>query len=354
MRHHWLILACALAAFTYSTRTAADLEQPAAPCQVRPAQLAQQSVTWHQGNSADTAEQNRWCRAVGLPVLRANPDLTQAPPPLESVMVATWNAHLAEGSLSDFVRALRTGAVTGGTPVMHFVLLIQEAYRRGAAVPPFPDDARTAFGIVPRDPNGPDSLAEAAALGLAVWYVPSMRNGREMHEDRGNAIVSTEPLLAPRALELPLARQRRVAVGATIAVQTARGREHIHAWSAHLEPVSSPKTLWLFYNPRPQQARAILSTLASPAFAPSAGSAGVVLGGDFNTVRAGDREDAYGLVRQWSTSLDSEDRRRTHVMGRLDYLFFKLASGWVAQTRRLDERFGSDHYPVAGQFVPSR
>jgi endonuclease/exonuclease/phosphatase (EEP) superfamily protein YafD len=36
------------------------------------------------------------------------------------------------------------------------------------------------------------------------------------------------------------------------------------------------------------------------------------------------------------------------MMGRLDYLFFNLADGWSASTRRLDERFGSDHYPVLG------
>jgi endonuclease/exonuclease/phosphatase (EEP) superfamily protein YafD len=38
------------------------------------------------------------------------------------------------------------------------------------------------------------------------------------------------------------------------------------------------------------------------------------------------------------------------MMGRLDYLFFRLADGWTASTERLDERFGSDHYPVIGTF----
>jgi hypothetical protein len=44
----------------------------------------------------------------------------------------------------------------------------------------------------------------------------------------------------------------------------------------------------------------------------------------------------------------SEDHRDTHMMGRLDYLFFKIGNGWSASTRRLDDRFGSDHYPVIG------
>ena len=263
----------------------------------------------------------------------------------------TWNAHLAEGRLPDLVRALRAGDLTGGQPANHFAVLIQEAYRRGAEVPTFPDNARTAFGIVPRDPYGADALATAESLGLALWYVPSMRNGREMREDRGSAIVSTEPLLDLRALELPLARQRRVTVGAAVEVRTRRGTERLALLSAHLEPVSSPESLWLFRNPRPGQVRSILELLAKPAFAKANAGAGIVVGGDFNTIRSGDAESAYALVRQWSTSLGSEDRRRTHLMGRLDYLFFRLADGWVAQTRRLDQRFGSDHYPVVGRFM---
>jgi len=38
------------------------------------------------------------------------------------------------------------------------------------------------------------------------------------------------------------------------------------------------------------------------------------------------------------------------MMGRLDYLFFRSNSGWTASTQRLDERFGSDHYPVVATF----
>jgi len=176
-----------------------------------------------------------------------------------------------------------------------------------------------------------------------------MRNGPELREDRGNAIISTEPLLDPLALELPLARQRRVALGAAITVQTADGPRHLQVVDAHLEPLSSPKTLWLFKNPRGKQAQAILDLLGTPRFTdPSV--AGVVLGGDFNTVRSGAGEPAYRLARSWSSSLGAEDPRNTHMMGRLDYLFFKLGDGWSASTRRLDERFGSDHYPVLGTF----
>lgn len=76
-----------------------------------------------------------------------------------------------------------------------------------------------------------------------------------------------------------------------------------------------------------------------------------MLGGAFDTVRAGDREEGYRHALAWSTSLGREDTRRTHMIGRIDYLFFRLSDGWVAATRRLDERFGSDHYPVLGSFA---
>lgn len=274
-------------------------------------------------------------------------------PSLDELVVLSWNAHLAEGELRDFIAKLRSGALTDGRPVSHFVLLIQELYRRGDAVPAFDVRDRSAFAIRPRDPDAFDVDDHAAALGLSVLYVPSMRNGPDLREDRGNAIVSSEPLLDPVALELPLARQRRVALGAAVQVQTIDGSKRLELVNAHLEPLSSPKSLWVFKNPRAGQVRAILDVLDTPRYEDDA-AAGVVLGGDFNTVRSGAGEDAYHLARAWSHSLGHEDPRNTHMMGRLDYLFFRLADGWTASTERLDERFGSDHYPVMGTFAASR
>ena len=161
---------------------------------------------------------------------------------------------------------------------------------------------RSAFAIKPSDPDNLDVDDHAAALGLSMLYVPSMRNGPELREDRGNAIISTEPLLDPLALELPLARQRRVALGAAITVQTAQGPRLLQVVDAHLEPLSSPKTLWLFKNPRGKQVQAILDLLATPRFTAPA-VAGIVLGGDFNTVRSGAGEPAYRLARAWSTGM---------------------------------------------------
>ncbi|HYE87970.1 MAG TPA: endonuclease/exonuclease/phosphatase family protein [Vicinamibacterales bacterium] len=285
---------------------------------------------------------------MGSPVYIDRPSIVTEPPSLDQLAVISWNAHLADGELPALVNDLKSGELTG-QPVQHFVLLVQELYRRGVAVPEFDPRDRTAFAIKPRDPESLDIDDHAASLGLSVLYVPSMRNGAGLREDRGNAILSTERLLDPVALELPLARQRRVALAAAIDVRTADGVRRLRVVDAHLEPLSSPRTLWVFKDPRPTQVRALLSLLQEPAFADDR-TAGIVIGGDFNTVRSGDAEEAYRLIRRWSTSLAQEDRRDTHLMGRLDYVFFRAANGWVAQTRRLDERFGSDHYPVLATF----
>jgi hypothetical protein len=341
----------AITAISACAASGVALERPASgdtplalQCESRDSNSA---VRWHAVEPADAVELARWCRAVGQPLF-VNASAAE-PPALDAFVTLSWNAHLAEGQLPDLIAELKNSAFTSGRPVTHFALLVQELYRRGDQVPRFDARDRSAFAIIPRDPESADVEDHAAALGLSLLYVPSMRNGAELREDRGNAIISTEPLHDLTAIELPLARQRRVAIGASVDVRTASGIRRLELINAHLEPLSSPRTLWLFKNPRGRQVRAILDLLDTPRFQ-NDNVAGVVLGGDFNTVLGGDREDGYRHARAWSSSLRREDRRRTHLMGRLDYLFFRLADGWSASTERLDRRFGSDHHPVIGRF----
>ncbi len=348
MKYAQLFLA--IATVSACAGSAVTIEQPALPVASANTQCASRggNLQWHATEPSDALELARWCRAVGQPLLvNASP---LPAPTLDEFVVLSWNAHLAEGQLPELIAELKSGAFTDGRPVNRFALLLQELYRRGDEVPPFDDDDRTAFAIVPRDADVADVEDYGAALGLSLLYVPSMRNGAELREDRGNAIISTEPLRDPMAIELPLARQRRVAIGARVDVQTAAGIQGLELINAHLEPLSTPRTLWVFKNPRGRQVRALLDLLETPRFQ-RGNAAGVVLGGDFNTVLGGDREDGYRHARAWSSSLRREDRRRTHMMGRLDYLFFRLGNGWSASTTRLDRRFGSDHHPVIGRFI---
>lgn len=149
---------------------------------------------------------------------------------------------------------------------------------------------------------------------------------------------------------MAFARQRRVALAATIDIRTERGVRALQLVNAHLEPLSSTRALWVFTDPRRHQVQSILDLLNERRFTDPA-NAGVVFGGDFNTIRAGHRESAYRLARAWATSQGEDDGRRTHLMGRLDYLFFRLDEGWKGSTHRIDDRFGSDHSPVMGQFT---
>jgi endonuclease/exonuclease/phosphatase family metal-dependent hydrolase len=180
-----------------------------------------------------------------------------------------------------------------------------------------------------------------------------MRNGAAFSEDRGNVIVSTEPLDWVRAIELPLERQRRVSIETSIEVRTDGSVRQLQLIDVHLEPLSSPSTLWLFRNPRLRQLDALLRVLRTRSrFASGEAAAGFVLGGDFNLIQGGADEPVYSVARVWSRDLDVEDPRGTHRMGRLDYLFFRNAGspGETLSTMRIDDRFGSDHHPVMGRF----
>lgn len=351
MRHvsFALLSICTAAMLVAGVSSGQTPTAPFASCPARATVVGGVPVTWHQGRTTDAVELEQWCQAVGAPIFVQQPAVDQ-PPPLQDLVVVTWNAHLAEGRLDDLINDLRSGALTSGRPVTHFVLLLQELYRGGSDVPQFMPGARTAFAILPRNPHATDARHYAESLGLSMLYVPSMRNGSELLEDRGNAIISTEPLLEPLALELPLERQRRVAISTAIHVTIDHRPTRLELFDAHLEPLSSPRSLWVFRNPRRPQARAILDLLKTPRFDNGGASVGTVLGGDFNIVQKGINEDAYRDTRAWSTSLASENQRNTHAMGRIDHLFFRLDEGWSARTERLESRFGSDHYPVLGQF----
>jgi endonuclease/exonuclease/phosphatase family metal-dependent hydrolase len=184
-----------------------------------------------------------------------------------------------------------------------------------------------------------------------MLYVPSMRNGADLLEDRGNAILSSEPLSNALSMELPFERQRRVAIGASLEVMRDGVPSTLRVVDVHLEPLSAPRSLWFFRNPRTRQVSAILDMLTASRFEDDVAWAGTVLGGDFNAVKAGIDEPAYRDARAWGHSTGKEDRRATHRLGRIDYLFFRLPEGWSGSTRRVKEKFGSDHHPVVGRFT---
>jgi endonuclease/exonuclease/phosphatase family metal-dependent hydrolase len=179
-----------------------------------------------------------------------------------------------------------------------------------------------------------DPLRVANGRNLSVFFAPVRDDGRRA---RGNAILSTQPLLGAHTIELPRERQRRIAVAATI---DANGHRLFVA-SAHLENrVSWLKGGLLSDRARARQADALLRALPMAEHG--------ILGGDMNTW-LGRREPAW---RAFATRFDDTPREPDVPTFRdrlvLDHLFFDLPADWHASYRVVEDDYGSDHHPVIG------
>lgn len=280
-----------------------------------------------------------WCDGVGPAVVAEG-----APaPPANALLVVSWNMHVGGGDLPALLSSLGAHDRSDGARPA-FVLLLQEVFRSSDAVPPLRLGARTARRIAEKPPAGERRDIVQLALDLGLWaaYVPSMRNGGDGIEDRGNAIVSNLPLDAIEAIELPAGRQRRVAVAADVAGRTTDGRPwRIRVASIHLESRASARRLWVFgAGVRAAQAQAAVRALEHADAA--------ILGGDFNSWSGFD-EASYRETAPLFPDTHLTDGRPTFAFRRrLDHLFFRLPDGWRARFTRLDDRFGSDHHPLAG------
>jgi endonuclease/exonuclease/phosphatase family metal-dependent hydrolase len=288
---------------------------------------------------------DRWCAGVGPPVRIA--PLRRQEVFTGPFAVVSWNTHVGGGDLEQLVADLRSGRLTAGRPVTQFVLLLQEVYRGGSDVPVPRGRAAWAAAEQPGPAAGiREGIVHAASrLGLAAVYVPSMRNGapRRTDEDRGNAIVSTAVLADPIAIELPLERQRRVSVEATIRVHSAGGEVPVALVDTHFTNMVMHH-VWLFSMAgRTRQAHALAAVL--PASGP------MVVGGDFNAW-FGFHDAAYREMARLASPAPGQDRRATFGPMRLDHLLFRLPEGWRASLRRAERRYGSDHYPLVALVEP--
>lgn len=328
-----------------------------APVDPAGAPVAQVMTMRRADGSRDADLHGRWCRATGPPVVVP----TSAAPSValgstagdEALVVVSWNVHLGTGDVAEMVERLRSGALTGGVPVSHFVLLLQEAFRAGPLVParvPAGGRAARALGPAHRGAPGADVVRVSAALGLSLFYVPSMRNGAPAAgaADRGNAILSTGTLSAFEAIELPFARQRRVAVAATVSGRRSDGRPwSVRVASVHLESTVSARGLWVFASrARQRQARGLLDALGP--------DAPLIVGGDFNTW-FGHADRTYLTMAGSLTDAARADRRPTFGgIFRLDHLFARPPAGWTIVATRLDDRLGSDHHPLLARVRMAR
>ncbi len=336
----------------------ASASQPASANQ--PQAGAQNALTWSgPAETRDIRKNDAWCRTVEPPILRALPRLRPGVRPedgnrVDSVAIVTWNINVGGGDVVTFLaEELKfTCDLTEPpdlTPPFHFVVLLQEVYRTSSRLPEARAGPNIPWRIEPNPPPGGrrEILEVAERCGLALFYVPSARNGPDeperLPEDKGNAILSTLPLTGLSAIELPFESGRKVAVVATVPGPSG---ERIRVVSVHLDVASTlTRTLISGNATRLRQALGLAAALESM------DSLATVVGGDFNTWSA----DESALKRLAVHFPDSPpwDGRPTRGPFPPDHILYRTVQGSRIDLvedsyRRFEETYGSDH---AGRIV---
>ena len=276
---------------------------------------------------------NAWCAAVGPAVaaVRPSPDTL-----ITRLVVVSWNVHVGGGRVDRLAELLleRHRAPAGGTG---FILLLQETFRAGDDVGAVPRGLDVPKAIRPRRP-AEDVVRLAQQLDMSAFYVPSMRNGPseelEAQEDRGSAILSTEPLSELMAIELPFARQRRVAVMATVTPRNPAARP--------LRVVATHFDVMMFGDGAVRQAKHLaqrIRTLNVPALP-------LVIGADANATRG----FRHGTVRALAAAVpvlrQCGTGKTSAWFARSDFVFSDVPASAIAHCETLDDRYGSDHRPI--------
>jgi len=314
---------------------------------------------------ADNDRLEDWCVTVGPALVREQPpgafDVLR---PGDVVTVLSWNVAAGGGELRRFLE--REGGLRCDGPrsalapeAGHFILLVQEAFRRSAEVPEAPDR-----GVIPRavaegDRPGarPDIVEVSEGCGLALVYVAAARNGARSdagrREDRGVAILSTLPLSDVRFIELPYEAARRVAVAATVRDAEGGG---VRLVNLHLTSASPPaRTLVTGNGSRLRQGLAVadaLRLMEEGARAEGNGDeAGVttLLAGDFNTWS--DNETTRLRLRHLFPDSPPPLDRPTRGAFPTDHILVRegpagAPRALVGTYARLAERYHSDHHGI--------
>src|SRR5687767_5502065 len=278
-------------------------------------------------------ELDAWCASVGPAVVMSRPSPVDRP--VGRLLVISWNVHVGGGRVDELtaLTRLRSGQLGTGTGL---VLLLQETFRRGVLVGS-PHRGAVPDAIRPSR-RGPDVVRLADSLGLSAFYVPSMRNGGSDDpgdwEDRGTAILSTEPLSDFTAIELPLARQRRVAVMATVTPRNAAATP-MRVVAAHFDVVP-------FGGGAVRQARHLAERLT----ALNHSRLPLIIGADANAT-SGFRHGTVTALTTVAPVLRRCGTGRTSAwFARSDFIFGDLDESAVAACETLDDRYGSDHRPI--------
>jgi len=161
-----------------------------------------------------------------------------------------------------------------------------------------------------------------------------MRNGSSLDpaEDRGSAILSTIPLSAPIAVELPGERQRRVVIIATAGP--------VSVAVVHLDALGGGERLRVLWTPWIRDVQIRTTAAALP-------GGPLVIGADLNTWHGRDELAARFLEQRFRETPISVDRQGLGLRV-LDYMFFRAGPGQRGRYRQVENRYGSDHRPLVG------
>jgi endonuclease/exonuclease/phosphatase family metal-dependent hydrolase len=306
---------------------------------------AEVTVRWLALSDPDSVKASRqWCEAVG-PVATGTVPPDESRPERASLLVVAWNVAVGAGDVEQLLRTLTQQERRAGREDPDFILLLQETYRAGEAVPVrYGSPVRIPSRIAAGERHGRDVVSLATRLGMNFLYVPSMRNGEaatgEAAEDRGNAILSTLPLRDVTAIELPLEHQRRVAVAATV----QRSGSVVTVVSVHLDTRRDLSRGSIFAGPaaRHRQAAALVDAISGM------GAAGpVIVAGDFNTF-AGPREPAIRSIEKRFDRVSCGSPLTHRWRLQLDYVFTSEPE-LLSSCDRLPDRFESDHHPLVAR-----
>ncbi|MGE5816136.1 MAG: endonuclease/exonuclease/phosphatase family protein [Acidobacteriota bacterium] len=270
----------------------------------------------------DQARTREGCESVG-PVALTSAAAHVPNHGVGTLFVISWNVGIGHGHVDKLVQQLTEEERRADRPKPDFILLLQEAYRSSSAS------------------RRRDVRSIAADLDLNLAYVPSMPNGRSDRtprgDDRGNAILSTLPLREITAIELPLVRQRRVAVVARVDVDGSP----LTVVSVHRDTRRELFSGSVFSGPpsRERQAAALAEALA---YVDTHGP--IIIGGDFNSV-GGVREPAIRLMERSFARLQCGNPITQKWGYALDYVFASDPM-IVEGCSRVDGRYGSDHHPL--------
>ena len=235
------------------------------------------------------------------------------PAVVHRLTIVDWNVHVGSGQVGELLDRLRVEGAQD-RQAEGIVLLLQEAYRSGDAVPDVPTGLEVPAKIH-RHPRTLDIVSIARERGLNLAYVPSMRNGGGSgvgeREDRGSAILSSEPLSGVTAIELPIGHERRVAVLATV---TPRGGAPVRVVAAHFDVLRGA-------TPQGRRLAAYLTSHPSPV--------PIVLGIDANAI-AGGHSGAVHAIEQVAPRLRRCGTGRTNSwFTRIDFLFSTLPASAI-------------------------